>query len=211
LEDWSTGKGVILYGKGDIFCSGGNQDSIKQFFTPEGGYKMSKLMQDATTRLKGLSLVSVSIIHGMAIGGGAELSLWTDYRLMTANAKFAFVQARMGVGMAWGGGYALTKLLGRTKALDLLLKCRKVPSDEALALGLADEVISDADGATEESRLRAGIDFLSKMIDQHDPSIIHIMKETIHCENLDEERRVYAETWSGPLHQKTVAQNIKHK
>jgi len=211
LENWSTGKGVILYGKGDMFCSGGDLDTVKQICTSEGGYKMSKLMQDSTTRLRRLPLVSVSIVHGMAIGGGAELTLSTDYRLMTANANLAFVQAKMGVATGWGGGYALTKLIGHTKALDLLLKCRKVPSDEALALGLVDQILSDTDGATEESRVKAAIDFLGQRINQHDPSIAHAVKQIVQCENLDEERRAFAKVWGGPIQHGILAQNIKHK
>jgi len=64
LETWKTGKGVILYGKGDMFCSGGYLDTVREICNREDGFKMASLMHDSVLRLRNLPLVSLSIIHG---------------------------------------------------------------------------------------------------------------------------------------------------
>jgi enoyl-CoA hydratase/carnithine racemase len=63
-----------------VFCSGGNLDFIRKFSKPESGYKFNALMHDSVIRLQSLPLVSVCHVDGRAIGGGAELALWTDFR-----------------------------------------------------------------------------------------------------------------------------------
>jgi ethylmalonyl-CoA/methylmalonyl-CoA decarboxylase len=64
LETWKTGKGVIVYGKGDAFCSGGYLKTVREIANSRDGLKMAKLMHDSLVRLRSLPLVSVSLIHG---------------------------------------------------------------------------------------------------------------------------------------------------
>jgi len=65
LENWTAaGKAVILYGKGDMFCSGGYLNTVREIADSEDGDKMATLMHDSVERLQRLPLLSVSLIHG---------------------------------------------------------------------------------------------------------------------------------------------------
>ena len=80
--------------------------------------------------------------QGPALGGGAELTTMTDFRLCTPGASVSFVQARMGVAPGWGGARRLVELVGRRKALQLLLTSSKLGSEEGTELGYFDAVLA---------------------------------------------------------------------
>lgn len=79
------------------------------------------------------------------MGGGAELSTTTDFRLVRPGASVSFVQARMGLAPGWGGARRLVELLGRRKALQLLLTCSKLGTEEGTELGYFDAVLGGGD------------------------------------------------------------------
>ncbi|KAF2357185.1 Crotonase superfamily [Trinorchestia longiramus] len=137
LENWREGRGLVLRSEGDFFCSGGDLTTVESINNPSDGRLMCTLMQDTTTRLHRLPLVSVSIVHGRAIGGGAELVTATDFRLFTLRGNIQFVQGAMGVATGWGGGTRLVRLLGPQKAMDLLLTARRCDAEEAFECGLS--------------------------------------------------------------------------
>ena len=87
-----------------IFCSGGNLDFFRQHVRdPLAGYKVSLLMHDTAARLRRLPLVSACHVDGRAIGGGAEIALWTDFRSFAPAGQLMFVEARMGLATGFSG------------------------------------------------------------------------------------------------------------
>ena len=87
-----------------IFCSGGNLDFFRQHVRdPLSGYKVSLLMHDIAARLRRLPLVSACHVDGRAIGGGAEIALWTDFRSFAPAGQLMFVEARMGLATGFSG------------------------------------------------------------------------------------------------------------
>ncbi|ODN02977.1 Ethylmalonyl-CoA decarboxylase [Orchesella cincta] len=210
LESWKTGKGVILYGAGGTFCSGGYLDTVRNICNSEDGYKMATLMHDSVMRLRNLPFVSVSLVTGKAIGGGAELMLATDFRLMSYSSEIRFVEARMGVGTGWAGGTLLQQLVGHRTALDLLLTCRKVSADEALVLGLADDLIEEKDDDDDEAAVMKATEWLNERIASHHHSVVQTIKGIVVCNDLEEERRIFSTTWGGKAQQDALNKNIKH-
>lgn len=73
LQTWTTGKALILHGDGDTFASGADLNVVQEILTPEGGAKMCFFMHRTLTRLRRLPLVSLAVVQGHAIGGGAEV------------------------------------------------------------------------------------------------------------------------------------------
>ncbi|KAF5287183.1 hypothetical protein FQR65_LT12312 [Abscondita terminalis] len=171
LESWGTGRGVIINGRGAMFCSGGDLNFARAS-TPQDGYDMSVWMQDALVRLQKLSLVSCCLVHGACLGGGSEVSVFCDYIVAADDVKYGFVEGRMGITSAWGGGCKLVQKVGRRKALDLLLTCKIMSAEECLAAGLVDLVVSTSN-ALEETRAW----FLSKL--QLEREIIRATKRII--------------------------------
>ena len=98
-------KGLILTGHGDFFCAGGDLQTITVHLNkPQKGWDMTCLMHETLKLFHELPLLSVALVNGRALGGGAELTLSTDLRAFSQNsAKINFVQARMGLIPGWGG------------------------------------------------------------------------------------------------------------
>ena len=87
----------------------------------------------------------VAAVTGYALGGGFELALAADFRVLGERAKVGVPEILLGVMPGAGGTQRLTRLVGPAKAKDLVFTGRQVPADEALALGIADRVVPDAE------------------------------------------------------------------
>lgn len=123
---------------------------------------MATLMHSNCSRLQKLPLISVALIEGKAIGGGAELTTACDFRLMTPSAQIGFVHIRLGVTPGWGGGSRLVQLVGANKALDLMLSGRLLQHEEAVQIGLVNDVLTDCDGKSSDAVLSAARGWLEK-------------------------------------------------
>ncbi|CAH1772274.1 unnamed protein product, partial [Owenia fusiformis] len=144
LEGWNEGKGVLMYGSKGSFCSGGDLETVGKILDPELGIQMCNFMQQVTTRLSNLHLVSLALVQGYALGGGAELATACDFRLMTENACIGFTHVKLGVSSSFGGASRLVKLIGRKNALDLLLSGRLIGATEAFNLKLSDCTLTES-------------------------------------------------------------------
>ncbi len=172
-------------------------------------------MHDSLTRLSRLPLVSACLVDGRAIGGGAELSLWTDFRVFTTAGQLAFVQASMGLSTGFSGGKLLVDLVGRRRAVDILLNCRRLDAAAASEVGLCDAVV-DAD--CEETAVEAALGFLKDIVGPHDSRVSQAL--TAVCRNasdvvdveaaLRNERSIFAPLVGGEVQLKKLGENIKH-
>ena len=85
----------------------------------------------------------IAAVEGYAVAGGIELALWCDLRVAATTATFGVFCRRFGVPLIDGGTVRLPRLIGESRAMDLILTGRAVGADEALALGLANRVVAD--------------------------------------------------------------------
>ncbi len=92
-----------------------------------------------------LSKPVIAAVAGAAVAGGMELALWCDLRVMEADAYFGVYCRRFGVPLIDGGTVRLPRLIGQSRALDLILTGRRVDADESLAMGLANRVVPTGD------------------------------------------------------------------
>ena len=153
-------------------------------------------------------MVTVAVVCGHALGGGAELTTACDFRIMHPNARIGFVHSRMGVTTGWGGGTRLVRLLGRKKALELLVSGRVLSGGEAVAEGLADAIGVEDDA----------FEMIRSMVAGKDAAVVRAAK-TIACEAaekeleeaLEVERTCFATVWGGEAHLRAMDGNIKHK
>jgi enoyl-CoA hydratase len=128
----------VLYGDHGHFCAGadlkafaaGNFNRVE----PEGDGPMGP------TRML-LSKPVIAAIAGYAVAGGMELALWCDLRVMEEDATLGVFCRRWGIPLIDGGTIRLPRLIGLSRALDLILTGRAVGAEEALALGLANRVV----------------------------------------------------------------------
>jgi len=98
-------------------------------------------MTSTTEKLRRLPLVSVCLVDGRALGGGAELTTATDYRVGTKESAVLFVHAKMGVMPILGGAWRLVKHVDRQRAVELLLNCRKIDFNTGSQIGFFDDEV----------------------------------------------------------------------
>ncbi len=124
-----------------FFCTGGDLDDYAALDTKESGAWMAARMSSLLDRLTALPALVVAAVEGIALGGGLELALACDLRITGTQARLSLPQVRLGVIPGWGGLSRLTSLVGRGRALALVATARQLTADEALDLGLVDEVV----------------------------------------------------------------------
>ena len=143
-------RAVVLYGGERVFAAGAD---IKEMSTMSYAEMTSwgTQLQEALTVVARLPKPVVAAVTGYALGGGFELALTADFRVLGERAKVGVPEITLGVIPGAGGTQRLTRLVGPAKAKDLVFTGRHVAADEALALGIADRVVPDA-GVYETAR-----------------------------------------------------------
>uniref|UniRef100_UPI00398F6FB8 ethylmalonyl-CoA decarboxylase isoform X1 n=1 Tax=Pristiophorus japonicus TaxID=55135 RepID=UPI00398F6FB8 len=214
LEHWTNGKGLILRGADSTFCSGSDLRAVKAISNPEDGLRMCMFMQNTLTRLLRLPLISVALVQGKALGGGAEVTTACDFRLMTSGSEIRFVHKHMELVPGWGGATRLIKLIGYRNALKLLSSAQRVDPAIGLKIGLVDEILA---GSDEESCLEEAQNWLNQYI-KGSSQVIRAIKNVVVSgrelsqeESLKNEKSIFGTLWGSPANLKALAQGIKHK
>src|SRR6202162_1013865 len=134
---------AILTGAGGNFCAGADLKKFGNRMSPEGDGPMGP------TRMR-LSKPVIAAVEGYAVAGGLELAIWCDLRVAAKNAVFGVFCRRFGVPLIDLGTVRLPRLIGQSRALDLILTGRGVSGEEALGMGLVNRLAAPAlDGAFE--------------------------------------------------------------
>ncbi|MBC8506085.1 MAG: enoyl-CoA hydratase/isomerase family protein [Anaerolineales bacterium] len=133
-------RALIVTGEGDVFIAGGDLKALHGSSTVEDGWLLSRKMTNALNHLEALPCPVIAAINGPARGGGGEIALACDLRVVAADANLGFVQVTLGLIPGWGGGQRLLRLVGYSRALELLLTGRILNAQEMLAIGLANQV-----------------------------------------------------------------------
>jgi enoyl-CoA hydratase/carnithine racemase len=142
LERRSDVAGVVLCGAGGAFCAGADI-RWELDASPAEFRQFVGSIQDLTRQLRSSDLLVVAAIEGPALGGGSELALGCDYRVAGPSAVLGFPEVKLGLHVTGGVTHILPRLVGPSRALELLVSGRMVAADEALALGLIDQVADD--------------------------------------------------------------------
>src|SRR5690625_6604294 len=87
----------------------------------------------------------IAAVNGFALGGGLELALAADIRIASENARFALPEVKLGIIPGYGGTVRLPRLVGRGRALELILTGELIDAEEAYRIGLADRVVPQAE------------------------------------------------------------------
>jgi enoyl-CoA hydratase len=134
---------AVLYGQYGTFCAGAD---LKAIATASGGNPLSHEgdgPMGPSRMLLGKPVIAA--ISGHAVAGGLELALWCDLRVVERSAVLGVYCRRWGVPLIDGGTIRLPRLIGHSRALDLILTGRGVMADEALEMGLANRVVDDGE------------------------------------------------------------------
>ena len=137
-------KAVVVYGGEKVFAAGAD---VKEFAGQSHEYMMTDAVR-LTNALDALARVPkpvIAAVTGYALGGGCELALTADFRVSADNAKWGQPEILLGIIPGAGGTQRLPRLIGPSKAKDLIYTGRFVDADEALEIGLVDKVVPAAE------------------------------------------------------------------
>jgi enoyl-CoA hydratase/carnithine racemase len=142
-------KVLMLTGQGRGFCSGGDVEEIigeLQRMEPAQLLEFTRMTGAVVRALRDCPLPVIAAINGVAAGAGSVIALASDFRLLARSASFAFLFTRVGLaGADMGSAYLLPRLVGLGRATELLILGDKVDSARADAIGLATQVVDDAE------------------------------------------------------------------
>jgi enoyl-CoA hydratase len=138
-------KGLILTGDGDkAFVAGADIKELSALSRDEA-FQLSRKGQELFKKIEDCSKPVIAAVNGFALGGGCELAMACHIRIATESAKFGQPEINLGIIPGYGGTQRLTQLVGRGKALELILTGDTISAREAHAIGLVNEVVPDRD------------------------------------------------------------------
>ncbi|MDX1957244.1 MAG: enoyl-CoA hydratase-related protein [Leptospiraceae bacterium] len=173
-EVMKTGTRVtVITGEGKAFVAGADISEMKNFSVEEAkeyslkANKVFGLMETSNT-------VSIAAINGFALGGGLELALSCNIRIASEKAKLGMPEVSLGLIPGFGGTQRLTRLVGESRAMELILSANKISAEEASRIGLVNRV-------TSETELMTTCLELAKSILANGTNAIFRAKEVIQC------------------------------
>ncbi|MER6460658.1 crotonase/enoyl-CoA hydratase family protein [Streptomyces sp. NPDC001228] len=179
---------AVLWGEGGTFCAGADLKAV-------GGELGNRVAEDGDgpmgpTRLR-LSKPVIAAVAGHAVAGGLELALWCDLRVAEEDAVFGVFCRRWGVPLIDGGTVRLPRLIGTSRAMDMILTGRPVPAAEAYAMGLANRLVPAGTSRAAAEELAASLSVFPQACLRSDRASV------LDQEGLDEQAAMLAEVQYG--------------
>ena len=198
---------VVVTGGERIFAAGAN---ISEFGGPQEAKVITKGFHDCLDALAAVPRFVIAAVGGYALGGGCELALACDYRIASERAVFGQPEVLLGIIPGGGGTQRLPRLVGPSRAKELMITGRQVKADEALRIGLADEVVP-----AEELHARAFA--LAGEVARGASTAQHLIKDavdrgldTVLAHGLDLERDLFEQVFSTRDSQVGVKSFLEH-
>ncbi|MCP4358719.1 MAG: enoyl-CoA hydratase/isomerase family protein [Chloroflexi bacterium] len=137
---------LIITGVGHkAFVAGGDLKELHNHPEPEAGVQLNRIMGEALNQLTSLPIPVIAAVNGDAFGGGCEILTACDLRLAAPHARFCFAQVKNGLTTGWGGTARLVRLIGQSRAMELLLTARLLDAQEARQMGFIHRVADEGE------------------------------------------------------------------
>lgn len=196
----STLRALVIVGAQGAFCSGGDLYELDGYPSALDGARLAAVMGDALNALEQLPVPTLAAMEGPALGGGAEIALACDLRVMAEDASIGLMHVRLGIIPAWGGGQRLLRLVGYPLAMEWLATGRVLRGPQAFEARLANRLVPSGE-ALQTALAIAG------EIAERDPQAVRSVKQLLQAgqrqtfsEALAEERSLFPELWAAPAH-----------
>src|SRR5437867_1320231 len=136
---------IILTGAGEKAFVAGTDIKELTVLNSGSGKEMSAKGQEVFDLIENLGKPVIAAVNGYALGGGCELALACHIRIASENAKFGQPEVNLGIIPGYGGTQRLARLIGRGRAMELILTCNQITAQEALRIGLVNKVVPHAE------------------------------------------------------------------
>jgi enoyl-CoA hydratase/carnithine racemase len=196
---------LVIRGAGDkAFCAGGDLKELETMRSAQHAAAMAQQMRGTLDRLTTLKIPVIAAINGDAFGGGMELALACDFRVAAAHARIGLTQIKLGLMPAWGAAERLAAMVGRGRALHILLDGAVMTAAEAMRAGLLEEVVPS-------ENFEARINDLARGIAAAPPVAVAGIKRSIDAvrshrnpETAASGIASFTKAWTAPSHWKAV-------
>jgi len=131
---------LIITGAGRAFVAGADIAQMKDF-TPAEALAFGKFGNGVFLKIESLSKPVIAAVNGYALGGGCELAMACDIRIAGDKARFGQPEVGLGITPGFGGTQRMPRIIGASKAKELILTAKQIKADEALRIGLVDSVV----------------------------------------------------------------------
>jgi 2-(1,2-epoxy-1,2-dihydrophenyl)acetyl-CoA isomerase len=151
---------IVITGAGRAFCAGGDVEYMSGLQRDGNVDAFRKLLdagRDIVTTIVEMTKPVIASVNGVAAGAGCNLALACDYRIASDTAKLGETFVRIGIHPDWGGTWFLPRLVGPSRALEILMTGRMVDAAEALSIGMVDRVVPAADLPAQTATLARAI------------------------------------------------------
>lgn len=206
-----TLRALIVTGAEGTFCSGGDLYELDQFPTRLDGARLAAVMGDALNALEQLPFPTLAALEGPALGGGAEIALACDLRVMAEDASIGLMHIRLGIAPAWGGGQRLLRQVGYPLAMEWLTTGRVLRGPQAFEHRLANRLVPRGE-ALETAQSMAS------EIATRDPQAVRSVKQLLqvgqrlpYSEALAVERSLFPDLWAAPAHLHAATRFVSRK
>ncbi len=146
IKDDPKVKVVVIAGAGSFaFIAGADINEIMQISDKETGYKLAREGQKIITKLEKLGKPTIAAIHSHCLGGGLELAMACHMRIAGDRAKLGQPEINLGIMPGFGGSQRLPRIVGKAKAIEMILTGDNISAQEAYRIGLVNKVVPQSD------------------------------------------------------------------
>ena len=132
---------IILTGKGDKAFIAGADIEAMQKMNANQAQEFSKMGQELTLKIEKYKIPIIAAVNGFALGGGCEFAMACHIRYASENAVFGQPEVSLGLIAGWGGTQRLPRLVGKGKAMEILLSGQNIKADKAYSMGFVNKVV----------------------------------------------------------------------
>jgi len=198
-------RAVVLTGGEEIFCAGADISEIEGTASAEDAYTHAREFQILFDQLETLPQPVVAAVSGYALGGGCELALACDFRIASETARFGLPEIKIGAFPGGGGTQRLPRLIGITKAKEMILLGDPINAQEALSAGVVTKIVAKENLLSEAQQLAAKLAALPRLALQASKMLINKSQEMDLTSGLEMEAR----TFGGIAHTHDLAEGTK--
>lgn len=204
-------RALVVQGRDGAFCAGGDLFELHHYQSRLDGVRLGQIMGEALDKLSGMPCPVIAAIEGAAMGGGAEIALACDIRIMASDAVLGLMHVRLAITPAWGGGLRLLNLAGYAQALDWLAAGVVLSAEEAQRHGVANYVVEP--GETWEKALN-----LAKVYADRDQASVRAIKTFLQAgsrlpyeQAVRVEREAFPDRWAAAPHIEASTEFVNRK
>ena len=198
---------VVLWGGPRVFAAGAD---VTEFSDAGAPGLVAARFHAATEAIAGLACVTVAAVTGYALGGGLELALACDLRVVADDARLGQPEILLGIIPGGGATQRLPRLVGPARAKDMILTGRQVKAEEALRIGLADRVVPAADVLDEAVRLASELARGPRLAQLMATRLIDAAPQTPLAQGLDHESRAFVSVFDTTDARDGIASFLEH-